>query len=193
VLCHAQLGRRGPPVWTWYAQKYVTSEIWPADITLFSHSSMLYITKAHQFCHLWPKYLYFVTYVRALQWRKAPGGCKYTCALLYGIKMCFRILDRGFRISALEFGIPAVHICDQPTCACCLFRAQGQPTVTGVLLSMDQSRGMVYLWHCVQVTSRRRLPEDIWRHFCLTVLTISYVDSYRDIDSYVTIPPSLPT
>jgi len=33
--------------------------------------------------------------------------------------------------------------------------------------------------------------EDIWRHFCLTVLTISYVD--RDIDSYVTILPSLPT
>jgi len=44
-----------------------------------------------------------------------------------------------------------------------------------------------------------------WRHggdafrrqlktfFCLTVLTISYVDSYRDIDSYVTILPSLPT
>ena len=28
---------------------------------------------------------------------------------------------------------------------------------------------------------------------CLTVLTISYVDSYRDIDSYVTILPSLPT
>jgi len=28
---------------------------------------------------------------------------------------------------------------------------------------------------------------------CLTVLTISYVDSYRDTDSYVTILPSLPT
>ena len=27
---------------------------------------------------------------------------------------------------------PAVHICDQPTRACCLFRAQGQPTATGV-------------------------------------------------------------
>ena len=32
-----------------------------------------------------------------------------------------------------------------------------------------------------------------WRHFCLTVLIISYVDSYRDIDSYVTILSSLPT
>jgi len=53
--------------------------------------------------------------------------------------------------------------------------------------------GPVYLWHCDQVTSRRRLSEDNWRHFCLTVLIISYVDSYRDIDSYVTIPPSLPT
>ena len=30
-------------------------------------------------------------------------------------------------------------------------------------------------------------------HFCSTVLIISYVDSYRDIDSYVTILPSLPT
>ena len=51
------------------------------------------------------------------------------------------------------------------------------------LLSVDHSRGTVYLWHCVQVTSRRRLSEDILRHFCLTVLTISYVrDSYRDID-----------
>jgi len=28
---------------------------------------------------------------------------------------------------------------------------------------------------------------------CLTVLTISHVDSYRDIDSYVTILPSVPT
>ena len=56
---------------------------------------------------------------------------------------------------------------------------------------MDQSRGTVYLWHCDQVTSRRRLPEDIGRHLCLTVLTISYVDSCRDIDSYVTILPSV--
>ena len=87
----------------------------------------------------------------------------------------------------------AVHICDQPTRACCPFDAHGQPTATGILLSVDQSLGTVYLWHCVQVTSRRRLSEDIWRHFCLTVLTISYVDSYRDIDSYVTILPSLLT
>jgi len=63
--------------------------------------------------------------------------------------------------------------------ACCLFRAHGQPTATGVLPSVDQSRGTIYLWHCDQVTSRRRLSEDSWRHFCLTVLT-SYVDSYRD-------------
>ena len=28
---------------------------------------------------------------------------------------------------------------------------------------------------------------------CITVLTISHVDSYRDIDSYVTILPSVPT
>ena len=53
---------------------------------------------------------------------------------------------------------------------------------------------LIYLWHCDQVTSRRRLSEDSWRHFCLTVLKICYVrDSYRDIDSYVTILPSLPT
>ena len=32
-----------------------------------------------------------------------------------------------------------------------------------------------------------------WRHFCLTILTIRYVDSYRDIDSYITILPSLRT
>jgi len=76
----------------------------------------------------------------------------------------------------------------------CLFRAHGQPTVTGVLVSVDHSRGTVYLWHCVQVTSRRRLSEDAWRHFCLTFLTIiSYVHSYRNIDSYVTILPSVPT
>ena len=56
---------------------------------------------------------------------------------------------------------PAVHICNQSTRACCLFRAHGQPTVTGVLLSVDHSRGTVYLWHCDQVTSRRRLSEDI--------------------------------
>jgi len=29
--------------------------------------------------------------------------------------------------------------------ACCLFRAHGQPTATGVLLSVDQSRGTVAL------------------------------------------------
>jgi len=29
--------------------------------------------------------------------------------------------------------------------------------------------------------------------FCLTVHTISYVDNYRDIDSYVIILPSVPT
>jgi len=52
---------------------------------------------------------------------------------------------------------------------------------------------VVYLWHCDQVTSRRRLSEDSWRRFCLTFLIISYVFSYRDIDSYVTILPSLPT
>ena len=34
-------------------------------------------------------------------------------------------------------------------------------TATGVLLSVDQSRGTVYLWHYVQVTSRRRLSEYI--------------------------------
>ena len=51
----------------------------------------------------------------------------------------------------------------------------------------------VYLWYCDQVTSRRRLSEDCWWHFCLTILIISYVNSYRDIDSYVTILPSLPT
>jgi len=33
---------------------------------------------------------------------------------------------------------PAVHICDQPTRACCPFRAHGQPMATGVLLSVDQ-------------------------------------------------------
>jgi len=65
--------------------------------------------------------------------------------------------------------------------------------VTGVLLSVDQLCGTVHLWHCDQVKSRSRLSEDSCRHFCLTVLIISYVDSYRDIDSYVTILPSLPT
>ena len=75
----------------------------------------------------------------------------------------------------------------------CVFCAHGQPTATGVLLSVDQLLGTVYLWHCNQVTSRRRLSEDIWRHFCWTFLTVSYIDSYSDIDSYVTLLPSLPT
>jgi len=68
---------------------------------------------------------------------------------------------------------PAIHVCDQPMRACCLFRTNWQSTATGVFLSVDQSRGTVYLWHCVQVTSQRRLSEDIRRRFCLTVLTIS--------------------
>jgi len=64
--------------------------------------------------------------------------------------------------------------------------------VTGVLLSVDQSRGTVYLWHCIQVTSRRRDFQKTFLFNCLK-LTISYVESYRDIDSYVTILPPLPT
>ena len=99
--------------------------------------------------------------------------------------MCFRtrvqLSSCERRLSSVDIMVcsphePTEHICDQPTRACCLFRAHGQPTPTGVLLSVDQSRGTVYLWHCVQVTSRRRLSEYSWRHFCLTVLTISYVD-----------------
>ena len=45
----------------------------------------------------------------------------------------------------------------------------------------DPWRAARVLGHCDQVTSRRRLSEDCsWRHFCLTVLIISYVDSYRE-------------
>ena len=86
----------------------------------------------------------------------------------------------------------------------CLFRAHGQPTATGVLLSVDQSRGTVYLWHCDQVTSRRRhlktflfncLDNQLLLLYYLNVHKVQYsiVDSYRDIDSYVTILPSMPT
>jgi len=56
-----------------------------------------------------------------------------------------------------------------------------RPTTTGVLLSVDQSLGTVYLWHCDQVTSRRRLSEDSWIHIGFTVMIIPYVDSYRAI------------
>ena len=94
-------------------------------------------------------------------------------------------------ILALTYFGPFTSAISQRVPAVC--SAHGQPTATGVLLSVDQSLGTVYLWHCIQVTSRRRLSEDSWRRFCLTVLTISYVDSYRDIDSNVTILPSLPT
>jgi len=53
-------------------------------------------------------------------------------------------------------------------------------------------------WNSLPVALRssdvmEETSEDTWRHFCLTVLIISYVDSYRDIDSYVTLLPSLPT
>ena len=51
-------------------------------------------------------------------------------------------------------------------------------------------------WNSLPVALRSSdvTEETFRRHFCLTVLTISYVrDSYRDIDSYVTILPSLPT
>ena len=48
-----------------------------------------------------------------------------------------------------------------------------------VLSSVDQSRGSsVYLWHCDQVTSRRRLSKDTKRHFCLTVLTITCLQCF---------------
>ena len=57
--------------------------------------------------------------------------------------------DRPFT-SAISQRVPAV--CSAHT---------DNLTVTGVLLSVDQSRGTVYLWHCDQVTSRRRLSEDI--------------------------------
>jgi len=50
-------------------------------------------------------------------------------------------------------------------------------------------------WNSLPVALRSSdvTEETFRRHFYLTVLTISYVDSYRDIDSYVTILPSLPT
>ena len=72
--------------------------------------------------------------------------------------------------------ILAVHICDQPTHACWLFQAHKQPTVTGVLQSVeDHPRGTVDLWHCSQVMLWRRPYEDIWRRSCLTVLPISCI------------------
>ena len=53
-------------------------------------------------------------------------------------------------------------------------------------------------WNSLPVAMRSSdvTEETFRRHlntFCLTVLTISYVDSYRYIDSYVTILPSVPT
>jgi len=50
-------------------------------------------------------------------------------------------------------------------------------------------------WNSLPVALRSSdvTEETFRRHFCLTVLTISNVDSYRDIDSYVTILPSLST
>ena len=44
----------------------------------------------------------------------------------------------------------------------------------------------------VELRSSDVTEETFRRHLCLTVLTISYVDGYRDIVSYVTILPSLP-
>jgi len=52
-----------------------------------------------------------------------------------------------------------------------LFHGHEQAMATGVSPSVDQPRGTVYLWHCGQVMLRRP-SEDIWRHSCLTVLTI---------------------
>ena len=93
------------------------------------------------------------------------------------------------RIRDSRSGLQVPPWTDQPTCARCLFCAQGQPMATGVLLSVDQSRGSLP----VALRSSDVKEETFRRHFCLSVLTISYVDSYRDIDSYVTILPSLPT
>jgi len=73
-----------------------------------------------------------------------------------------------------QLTILAVHICDQPTRACCLFHGHKQPMATGVLPSVDQPRGTVYLWHCGQMMLQRP-SEDIWRHSCWTLLTISCI------------------
>jgi len=139
------------------------------------------ITGARKFDHITPV-------MRELHWLPVRQSIRFKTA----VTSAFMDWLRHICLSTASWR-PAVHICNKPTHACCLFRAHGQPTVTGVLLSVDQSRGTVHLWHWDQVTSWRRLSEDSWRHFCLTVLIINYVDSYRDIDSYVTVLPSLPT
>jgi len=102
--------------------------------------------------------------------------CKFVCMHVY--------LSASWR--------PAVHICDQPTRACCLFRAHGQPTATGVFAVSGP-----VAWNSLPVALRSSdVTEETFRRQLKTflfVLTISYVDSYRDIYSYVTILPSLPT
>jgi len=55
---------------------------------------------------------------------------------------------------------PFTSAISQRVRAVCSANTDRQPTATGVLLSVDQSRGTVYLWHCDRVTSRRRLSED---------------------------------
>ena len=65
------------------------------------------------------------------------------------------------------------HLLAANACACCLFRAHRQPMATGVLLSVDQSSGTVYLWHIDHVTSRRRL---LRRH--LKTFLFNCLDNY---------------
>ena len=61
---------------------------------------------------------------------------------------------------------PAVHICDQPTRACCLFCTHGQPTVTGVLLSVDQ-----VTWNSLPVALRSSdVMEETFRRHLKTFL-----------------------
>jgi len=47
--------------------------------------------------------------------------------------------------------------------------------------------------HTNDIKSRWNACKMSQKKHCGTVLIISYVDSYRDIDSYVTVLPSLPT
>ena len=159
TLVHAFISSR----LDYYNQLFVGVTGWLLDkLQSLQNAAARLVTGARKFDHITPV-------MRELHWLPVRQSIWFKTAVL--VFKCLHGLAPAY-LSTASWR-PAVHICDQPTRACCLFRARIslQPTATGVLLSVDQSRGTVYLWHCdrdiTEETFRRQLKMKTFLFNCL--------------------------
>ena len=98
--------------------------------------------------------------MRELHWLPVRQRIRFKTAVL--VFKCLHGLAPAYLSRYCKLTIGRSHLRSANACPCLLSvpRTRTTYTATGVLLSVDQSRGTVYLWQCDQVTSRKRLSED---------------------------------